>query len=279
MVPRKLDFQRATHVYHERVHTAIEAGQLVCAFIFGSVAQGTHGPRSDFDSFMVPAEGAEWIVPRITRAMHEAGGGRVQIGNIEFTEQELRTGRHEMDKYFGAHLMSEYRVISGRDIANAIAYDPKTPQEILTDYIREKKRKLKEAKSNPDHASDKYLLGLQRMLELPYAIGRKLLMATDELYDLANAPGNSGDKSTLRSRALLAYRAFDISDLPNDLIVQDMHYSELLAQFASYTGSPKDSYQRALGRMRKTLPEAIQWLDRLDQIVNGSELERIQDIA
>lgn len=251
---------------------------LVSAQIFGSCAVKTDplraNVRSDFDSFLVydgtPTgfRACEEIISRTKDASY----GLVPLGIKVYSQAALANGRHKIDRYFGRHLTHGERIVRGIDPATYLNYSVEPGLFILRNYLAHKKEHLTERGTSGD--DNERVLGLQRMLEAPIAIGRKVLQVIDEIGQTEICPKDSTDKRAIASEALGIFSQMEVERTPLFLLFADQFYSEALADRLQGHTSQRD-YVQTLNELDDLLPEAVAWIDAIDASVPDYLSERL----
>ena len=264
-------FSAAADAFVELSQKEISVGTLYGAFIFGSVAINRTNPRSDFDALIATYDTSPETYSKIlelVNGVREASDNKIPMGIITYQKECLEEGRHEMDRYFGHHLSSKDRVIVGYDPSDYIRYPDTSSRDVVGRYIFSKRRVLSNAYTalTPHEAVDDG--GLQRMLELPNAIGRKVVHAISESEDtegLTDACSGS-DKLAVE---IVTREVMDDHDLDtgfNRLLTVNSSYSDLVE--ATILGEIEaDEYDREIAAIHAELPHAISWLDQLGKIL------------
>lgn len=80
-----------------RIRTALEGfSGITCAFLYGSFAQGTAGPRSDIDLFIVGTIGENELIPAIHECEEETGR---EINYSLMSPEEFRRRKNGNDPF------------------------------------------------------------------------------------------------------------------------------------------------------------------------------------
>lgn len=119
-VPKPEDFEQASAVFVELAEANIENGVLNGSFVYGSAAIGLAGYRSDFDTFLslnVQHPRAYAAARTVIQCVLGETRNSIPLVPIVQTRSSLETGHHEMDRFFGQHLISRYRLVQGTDPA------------------------------------------------------------------------------------------------------------------------------------------------------------------
>ncbi|MEK7602813.1 MAG: nucleotidyltransferase domain-containing protein [Patescibacteria group bacterium] len=149
------------------------------AVVYGSTAMGAADIRSDVDVFICTTAGG---VDQTTDLAYDLRGifsairhnHHVPVEAQVIEQTALFDGRHTIDNCFLAHLNtvnSEW--VTGHDPREFISQLPLSPHEILRSYVAAKQRKFANAIFQPFKPPDYYVM--QRSLELPVALGRKII--------------------------------------------------------------------------------------------------------
>jgi hypothetical protein len=263
-VPTVTDFDKATLAFVSSVKDALETGLVDGAFIFGSVAVGSPNCRSDFDAVIaLTTEDSESYraASRMNAVIEESVDNKIIINPIKQSRASFSNGRHEIDRLFGQHLSSAYRLVIGHDPANYTQYPADSPRDILAGYVSNKKRRLTEAYDAPalDFRDGS---GVQRLLELPAAVGRKILQVLAETGDIDEAVKKSADKPAVvkASKAVLESTGLE-RGLHELLSLDDLYWDLLMSTMEGKV--PKSEYEEEIRGLHEHIPEAIVWLDAL----------------
>mgnify|MGYP006373445921 CR=1 FL=1 len=265
--PEPSDFSAAGQTFVESAQQSIDRGVVDGAFIFGSFAIDNVNMRSDFDALVSTNDSSPQTyseIHQLVTNVREASNFKIPMGIITYPRECLAEGRHEMDRYFGHHLSGKDRLIIGSDPADYIEYPDASSRDVVGRYIFSKRRVLSNAYTalTPEEAIDDG--GLQRMLELPTAIGRKVVHAVaenGEVEDMANAY-NGSDKLAIELATREILDQTGLSDGFNCLLNLNQGYSELVRATASDEVSRKD-YNDYISLLHGSLVNAISWLDEL----------------
>jgi len=269
-IPTSQDFQSAVDVFRDFSEDNIEQGNFDGSFIFGSVASGTPGIRSDFDSVVVFRTGEKHeyqAAQDMSQTIKKETGYRIPIEVMVRTRESMADGRHDFDRFFGQHLTSPHRIVHGIDVAEYITYPGQeiSAKDILAGYLFHKKRRLSVSyiSNEPLSLRDN---GIQRMLELPIALGRKTLQAMDEHHLADPAPENSADKRLIIDRSRDLFMAYDTVDGFDQLIGLNRDYEQLLAEaIAGDIRQPE--YESTVGKLHGHLPDAIKWIEQVEKSI------------
>lgn len=270
MVARLDDFPMAQDIFTEMSDVEIDRGNISGAFIFGSVAVGSCGRRSDFDAIIcIPdAQPARYSAARaITQEINHQTSGRIPNETYVYTEEVLKQRRHTYDRFFGQHLTGPDRIVCGeRDPAGIIRFNEATrASDILGTYLNSKRRRLSGAFNNYD-ALDLSNGGIQRMLELPNAIGRKVLQTLAEEQEAPEFQIRSVDKNQVMKKALRLFVELGVDRGYLTLVGANAEYSELLESAVDGLVTRRE-YEDEIRRLHASLPQAIQWVDQVQDAV------------
>lgn len=265
-IPTPEDFAVARNVFEARMEELVEKELVSGAFIFGSVAIGAANRRSDFDAFVaVPdnhIDNYQAVKSAVNETMH-ATRGKVSIVPIIQSVDALLQGRHEMDRLFGEHLTSPHRGIIGMDPAHQIKYPEDSASHIMAGYLAAKKRRLTTAYTECFNPSESDLTGIQRMLELPVAIGRKALQAYADVDPESVAVEKSADKRAVLDAAETLMTRFGLEEGFEDIQEMNRTY-ELLLDEAMLGNIGLTGYNEVLNDLHSQLPHALIWIDQVE---------------
>jgi hypothetical protein len=272
-VPELAAFERASSLFVELAESEVDKGYVDGSFIYGSVALGVANRRSDFDTFLSLAdddhrnyEAAKSIIQTVVSET----GRSVPILPIVQTKEALSCGRHEIDRFFGQHLTSAYRIVQGNDPAAYISFSGQPADEILGTYLFQKKRRLANTYTSTDPL-DVAEGGIQRMLELPPAIGRKALQALTEMGLMPEAVEKSADKLAVVYKSRELFEAHGIADGFNNLVKANTEYDSLLTDTLQGR-TDKETYEDTLKSLHAKLPYAINWIEQVELALLKPEL-------
>lgn len=260
-IPNSQDFNNAVAGFESSVEREIERGTVTGAFIYGSVAIGTYGRRSDLDCGIVPIDhspNSQEGIDRIVVATNPTG--RIEVNPILHTRQRLMSGNHEIDRYFGEHLKGESRLVYGIDPAAYIRFANHDAATIMLMYLEHKKRSI--APGMTPH-SPEFFKGLQRILELPLAIGRKALRAYNEVNGTSKRFADSANRTYITPAVLAFFEELALDAVPQNLLALDQQYSKVLDDILAGAATDKD-YTAVLAEIRARGGEASVWLDQID---------------
>lgn len=274
--PAEADFSNALQTFNDLAPQAIKNGWLDGAFVFGSVASWILkgnvkvSARSDVDIALALAD--DRGLPNYDAAkqfisdIRKSSAGLIPIIPIIQPKRALKDARHEMDRFFGQHLRSEFRIVHGNDPAGYITFPNESAYGILLSYLTAKRRRLVNALTAPDALDLSEGNGIQRMLELAAAVGRKVLQAYVEAGYLEEHISNSADKVGLIARAQTLFDSEGVGEGFGGLVKMDNKYNELFADTVAGNVTHGEYYSEILG-LHAQLPHAINWLNAVEQCV------------
>jgi|GEM_PF-2272689 len=261
-------FRGAKDLFVEMSTDLVRKEVIDGSLIYGSVAVDTMGPRSDFDAITALREESvknRMAVRAIKLEMQsQFGDSFVNVfDNTVKPRSNFETGNHDFNRFFGQHLSSDDRVVIGNDLATYATWagNEKLAVEHLREYLANKERRLSKAfeEINPIDLSHG---GLQRMLELPCAIGRKALQVVAETYDSPETPIRSVDKKLVVLQARELFGKYDLVDGFDQLLANDRNYNEILEQ-ALRGDIDQTEYEDFIRDLHNRLPDAIGWINSI----------------
>ena len=264
-VPNQETFKLAKSLFAGLVEVNIGSGYLDGSFIYGSVAIDTANIRSDFDSFIALRDGkyeSYRAAKEIIQCLLSETGHTIPVLPIVQTKEALVTGRHEIDRFFGQHLRSNYRIIQGNDPATYITFREQSAGDILATYLFQKKRRLANAYTSADPLNV-VEGGLQRMLELPSAIGRKALQALTEIGLMPKVVEKSADKVAVLGKSRQLMEDYGLLDGFDRLVRVNQSYDDLLADTLKGRVD-QNSYEDGIKSLHAELPYAINWIEEVE---------------
>lgn len=265
-VPNPEVFDWARDAFTSLAETYIDIGRIDGSFIYGSVALGAANPRSDFDSFISLREGLPRnynAVKTIVRIVEDETDHTVPILPIVQTRNALELGYHDMDRFFGQHLTSDYRIVQGGDPARYIVFPERPAGEVLGGYLFNKKRRLANTYTTAEPL-DVEEGGIQRMLELPPAIGRKMLQALAEIGYIPEAVEKSADKSAVITKSRCVLDKHGVVEEFDRIVAMNEEYDDLLKE-ALNGRVDKKTYENVIEGLHAKLPRAIAWIDQVGE--------------
>jgi hypothetical protein len=270
-IPSSNDFETAINRFGETANQEIEAERISGAVIYGSVAIRAYNLRSDLDCMIVPFDHSSDSMAAIARIVNSANpSGRIEMSAIVHPRSRLESGMHEIDRYFGDHLSSASRLVHGSDPSQYITYPDYGASTHLLAYLRHKKRSVS---TGFVAQNDDILKGLQRILELPLAVGRKTLRALDDINGSHFAISDSANKTKITPASISLFESLGIGDTPRKILELDKEYSEILQRVMN-GDVEKREYELFLQEIQRRGGEASEWLDRLDSLLVDSNFSR-----
>lgn len=262
-VPEPEEFLVAMQHFSDSLEAYIDSGAIVGAFIYGSVPVRLPTRQSDFDTFMsIPDDIGLETAKNIVRDVNLKTGGKIPISPIVQTIDDLVHGNHEMDRFFGAHLTSGHREVYGEDPAEITHFPDYPADEIVGTYLAQKKRRLISTYISVDPLDVKEG-GVQRMLELPVAVGRKALQALAETGHIPQAVEKTADKRQVIKAIRKVLRSEGLVEGFDTLLDLNMQYKDLL-DTAVEDGVKQSYYEDGLRELHDSLPTAISWIQKLE---------------
>jgi|GEM_PF-1808530 len=278
-IPAPYDFAAAKEAFEESVARYVDEGILLGGAIFGSVAKGTATMRSDFDC-MVTYDGdtvdRAAYARSITRELNEATRGKVPVGIIAYSKDALASGRHEIDRFFGQQLKEGPHATIGTDPTSFLQFREADALDILTNYIHAKKRKMLDGYTDQSDRGQIFYKSLGRMLELPVAIGRKVIQVQAEIEGASTIDGS--DKPAVLAASMEIFSSVGLDAHAANLQVADKEYTELLDDIVAGRYDPDDYYEFTDAYLLDMLPLTYQWLDQLEVRLIG-RLKKAASVA
>ncbi len=265
--PSPTDFSEAAEYFLKWVEESKNEDLIDGGLIFGSTAINAAGIRSDLDCMLVPKTLNEDTQEEVTELLLALSKQypNVPINPIIHHRARLESGEHEIDRFFGAHLTGKHRLVAGNDPAQYLRFPETTAKDTLLSYVRHKKRGVNNLFGMLSATDTERLEDIQRMLELPSAIGRKALAVIDEVEGSERAIANSADKLSILDPVMDLFeelgvkagarRIKDLNDAYDDLL-QRWLAGEI--NYFTYDGFVfGDTFHGAI--------DASRWLDELDR--------------
>lgn len=260
-IPSSMDFEAAIGNFEDAVNREITQGTLSGAVIYGSVAIRAYSLRSDFDCLIIPFDHSPASISAINRVISATNPDKkIDISAITHPKARLASGMHEIDRYFGDHLTGSSRLVFGEDPADYIQFPDYGAYIHLISYIRHKKRSIATSFTT---GNNDYYKGLQRILELPLAVGRKTLRTVDEIEATHLAISDSANKNKITPASLELFDALGLGFTPKTLLQLNSDYNLALADSLSGKLS-EEEYTAILQEISKAGIDASYWLDELD---------------
>ena len=228
---------------------------------------GLANTRSNFDTFLALTDNTPAVygdAKGLINSVQDSSNRLIPLVPIVQPRQALKTGNHEMDRFFGQHLSSDFRLVQGNDPAEYISYAATHVREILSSYLFQKRRRITNAYTSSSHLDFREGNGIQRMLELPPAIGRKALQALAEIGYIDNAVDKSADKAAVLAltRSVLVIEGAE--EEFDELCLLDKAYYELLTETVN-GNVKKEIYNNEIKGLHDKMPVAISWLNKIEQ--------------
>lgn len=267
-IPTAEMFMTAKNTFFDAVEDQIDKGLVEGTFIFGSVAADNSGPRSDFDVLISLPEGRLRFLratKHIVSTVVEATNNTIPFAPIALSRESLQNAEHGIDRLLGQHMKSEHRIVRGEnDPADYMQFPEQSAFDIVSGYLYQKKRRLIDTYTSVEPLDvDKG--GLQRMLELPVAVGRKVLQAWSEVNDSKPANTDLGhNKRVLHQEARKLFTAYDLDRVYDHLVSSNCLYDKVLKD-ATEGGINRAVYEGYLRDLHNELPLAIAWLENVQK--------------
>lgn len=259
-VPQVEDFERASKLFIEQIDSAADGDAIDGGFIFGSVCRGTANIRSDFDA-LISLKNTDIKTYKIARDLTQDiirdSNGKIMIEPIVYPKEVLASGRHEMDNFFGEHLISDLRLIRGNDPADYMTFAERPVRDVFADYVYNRARKLSNMyiTSDPREVANN---GLQRMLELPNSLGRKTLQAL-RLSGYLDTAAEASDKPAVYEQSIQIFKDHRVYDAFRELSNANNNYTALLHD--TIAGRiDRQTYDDELLSLNAKMPVAIEWI-------------------
>ena len=264
-VPDPFVFTKVRKTFALSVGHGVRNETLVGGMVFGSAAVGRANRRSDLDVLLeLPDDDIESYesASRVVRALKKATDGKVPVNAIVRSTESLLSGHHEMDRFFGAHLSGPHRTVVGEDPAKSLHLEFAPAHTIIDDYIHSKMRKISQGFVTDDET--KKLEHMQRLLDLPLAIGRKVVRAVDEVEGTHRLTDDTANKSSVREAAMDLFEEHGISEVPSMLIDLNAVYDHVL-DYALSGDINHRTYDDFLRDVASRAPAVMEWLRMVDR--------------
>ncbi|MGD0284310.1 MAG: hypothetical protein ABSB12_01815, partial [Candidatus Saccharimonadales bacterium] len=265
-IPDHRSFSVALTSFEVLTKDAMEAGVIDGSFVYGSVALGVVNRRSDFDSFIALSYGsqASYILVKDIYAAINSRAPTVPLSPMVYSKQALSGAHHDIDRFFGQHLNGNFRIVFGKDPASYMRYGQQPAGDILANYLAHKKRSLINAYISPEPMDYHDGCGLQRMLELPAAVGRKAVQALIEVGEFNGTLDNSADRYAVIHAARKIMAEELIESRFDELVRCNTDYDDILEATLNDELS-KSQYESEIVGLMDKLPMAVKWLSSVEQ--------------
>lgn len=266
-VPSLDDFMPATEAFLKLVQTGTKEEVFDGGFVFGSVARGMPNIRSDFDSLIAlngPSPEGYVAVRSLAHQVAAVTDGRIEVDPKVYPKEALEDGAHEIHQAFGLHLLGEHRLVAGNDPANYLYIHWQHPYDIVDSYVHQKARKLSDAyvSTDPLEVSGN---SLQRTLELPNSVGRKLVEVLTNMGEINEVIDGSDKEGTYRLVKDVFYSR-DLGEQFDRLTVLNSNYTILLE--AAVKGEvTRTLYDDALRAIHAEIPRSVEWLRNVGRAI------------
>lgn len=270
-IPTLDDFEAGLDHFESAVSIEIDQGLISGAIIYGSAALRAYSVRSDIDCLITPYTHNDETISAVQRILKKSNPtGRLDVSAIVHPVDRLRSGRHEIDRYFGDHLRGPSRIVYGIDPAEGMNFPDYGAAIHLLSYLRHKKRSVATSFVASDH---EYYKGLQRILELPLAVGRKALRTLDEINGTSYATSDSANKMRITPLSLELFDFYGIGALPRRVVELDRAYTQTL-QNAIANGVNEHEYCQSIEEIDSLGVELSGWLDDFDDALMDTDFRR-----
>lgn len=271
-IPTPADFEQAVRHFRSSVEEGIASGSLDGAVVFGSVAIGAATIRSDLDAMIVPIDHSPEALQALKRVHGDVDdyARYVPVNTSLHHRNRLASGNHEIDRFFGSHLTGPQRIVIGSDPAEYMQFNTLPARDILLAYVCHKMRGI--SRLTVTFNNEEYFKGLQRLLELPLAIGRKALMVIDEIEGTSVATTDSANKHVVTERVLTLFEEMGVEGTAKKILDYDSYYNDELEEVIRTRHL--DGYTHFLEELDELALEASPWLDELHEAIDGRVSDR-----
>lgn len=270
-VPTAETFKAAKDAFYEAVEIGSYVGHIDGAMLLGSVALGSHNPRSDFDALISMSDttpDSYQAARAVSTAVKTKTKGIIPLEIFAYSKSDLSQGKHFYDRFHGQNLIGSDRIIVGRnDPAEYIKFYGLnlSAKDILNSYLQSKKMRLTGAHMSTE-STDTNEGGLQRLLELPNAIGRKALQVVAEVkWESAKAPSGS-DKQSISQKGHELFSSYGIEEGFDTLLQINSMYNIVLDDAVNERVT-RHEYEEVLQYIHSTLPFALKWIEQVQETV------------
>lgn len=233
--------------------------EIYGAKVYGSVAKSSPSVRSDFDILVVFNNNIG--IRKLNYLVQEVENKtKVKIEPLILSVQQASEGFHTIDSSFYTHfegIPSEGNLI-GNDPLNKIKPLQGNMVDVCMDYIRQKIRRLNQG--HFDAAGVELLSVLQRVLESPVALGRKVLYVLQNLDKFEMDENDDSKKSVIRNfNKIMVDSNINATDF-NEIVSKDKEYTEFLEETLGQKHNQIE-YEQFLDVIKQeTLPMAKDWI-------------------
>ena len=233
--------------------------EIYGAKVYGSVAKNSPSIRSDFDILVVfnnnlGVKKLNYFVQEIDKET------KVQVEPLILSVQQASEGFHTIDSSFYTHfegIPNEGNLIGNYPL-NKIKPLQGNTIDVCMDYIRQKIRRLNQG--HFDTSGVELLSVLQRVLESPVALGRKVLYVLQNLGKFEMDDKDDCKKSVIRNfNKIMVDSNIDATDF-NEIVSKDKEYTEFLGETLGQKHN-RSEYEQFLDVIKQeTLPMAKDWI-------------------
>ena len=256
-VPQPEDFSKAKEELRELMVAKALGGEIFGGMVYGSVAKGTPGPRSDFDFVLIHDTEEQYrnVLPRI-----EAIGrkNKINIETLAILTSFASRGMHTIDPQFFLHLngVDGQENIFGRNPLSVLTPVSQEYVAVHDRYMAKKYDRLKVGLGSKEPLDRRRVL--QRALESPIAVGRRTLQTLDSMGYQNEIPTDDS-KAQVEEKFKHMFDGFGIDKQFAKLITYDRAYSQLLED-AIEGGIGEQEYNEGVSQLfSEALPLSIEF--------------------
>lgn len=251
-IPATMDFKE--------MRTILEAGlaanaAIIGAVICGSCVRGDYNTRSDLDCVVLYRQEDRNKAVNLFQGLEmEAAGRYVPLELIPLDDKLAGTPDHHLSPIFLEHLRLSARLggVIKENPLELISPNPLSFREDTRLYLVNKVRKLEKGSANlPVLSTEKQCLFLQKALELPVYVARKIVQCKG--HDLTG-----GDSKGEVLKAYVKTRFTPAIELLEELVSLDRRYSEALDQ-QIMEAPDQASYGKILREIEEAVPKVLQF--------------------
>lgn len=229
------------------------------AKVFGSVAKDSPSIRSDFDILVVFNN--DISVRKLNNLVQDVDREtKVQIEPLILSARQASEGFHTIDPSFYTHFegIPNEGNLAGNNPLNKVKPLEENVVNLCMNYIQQKIRRLNQGYI--DTSEDESLTVLQRVLESPVAVGRKVLYVLQKLGKFEIDGKDDSKRSVVKNfNKIMVDSNIDTTGF-NELIVKDKEYTQFLEETLGQKHSRRE-YQQFLDVIKhQTLPMTNDWI-------------------
>jgi len=228
------------------------------AKVFGSVAKNSPSNRSDFDLLvLINNEGVFGELNNLVQEIKKET--EVEVEPLVLTIDQAKQGLHTIDPNFYRHFQkipNEGNLV-GSDPLNMVQPFSESQEKFLIDYLRQKLRRFNQGGFDSSETEELNLI--QRVLESPIAIGRKVISLLREKNKFEWDEDDDGKKSVIRNyKRLMDGLEIDTSDF-DQIVSIDQKYNVFLKESLEQKHDRRE-YRQFLDDIKtESLPLARNW--------------------